>query len=370
MKFAVAQSRAESVQDAVAEIVAQLADGFPLGMLVFFFSNRYKAANLAESMYRAFPGVPQVGCSSAGELYQTEVFRGGIVAMGFSTECLDDIPHVAVASSLSLNPMAVDQALEKLSRDVPLRGLSCKNYVGLVLMDGLSMQEDSVVGRLDVMTDIRFVGGSAADDRRFQSTWLIANGHVHRDAAVFLVFKPRPRFTIIKSQNLVPTDSCMIATEVDEQTRTVFRFDDLPARTAYARALRVPPEQVHEHFLAHPLGLMFDGEIYARTPVHVSGETVQFHGGIIEGTELVVLNSTDILQSTAASLVEACNHLGSVNAILHFQCMMRTIILEQGNLQEPYGQLFRNFHHVGLSTYGEAYRCHINQTSTMLVFGN
>jgi hypothetical protein len=93
-----------------------------------------------------------------------------------------------------------------------------------------------------------------------------------------------------------------------------------------------------------------------------------FYCNIKEGMELSILESTDIVSETKASIEKKMKELGSVAGIINFHCILRTLELEQKKQTEAYGQLFSNVPTIGFSTYGEEYIGHINQTSTMLIF--
>ena len=67
-------------------------------------------------------------------------------------------------------------------------------------------------------------------------------------------------------------------------------------------------------------------------------------------------------------LAAKVRELGSVSAIVNFNCMFRTLELQSKNQTDDYGKLFADIPTIGLSTYGESYIGHMNQTATMLLF--
>ena len=68
------------------------------------------------------------------------------------------------------------------------------------------------------------------------------------------------------------------------------------------------------------------------------------------------------------SAVKAKNRNGNpIAGLLNFHCILRTLELEKDEITEDYGKVFSEVPTVGLSTYGEEYLGHINQTSTMLL---
>jgi hypothetical protein len=82
---------------------------------------------------------------------------------------------------------------------------------------------------------------------------------------------------------------------------------------------------------------------------------------------LNLLQATDIVEQTKKDLAVALQTLGGCTAIINFHCILRTLELEATGSCDAYGALFNDVPMVGLSTYGESYVGHINQTSTMVL---
>ncbi len=215
--------------------------------------------------------------------------------------------------------------------------------------------------RIRDLTDIPFVGGSAGDDLAFRATLVAANGRTFEHAAVLALLRVPAGYRIIKTQSFRLLGKTLTATEVDEATRTVRRFNDVPAVEAYAQALGIDSASVSACFMSNPVGLMVGGELFVRSPQRVLRDgSIVFYSRIREGAELELLESTDILADTCRALE------GSQRALIVFNCIWRTLQLQDEGQCEAYGALFANTPSVGFSTYGEAYMGHVNQTATML----
>jgi hypothetical protein len=266
---------------------------------------------------------------------------------------------------------AVAQAFQQFSAyfQQPIAALDIDQYAGIVLCDGVSGAEERLMEWVGDLTDLTFIGGSAGDDLHFKQTFVYANGKVYSQAAVLALFKTKHGFEILKTQSLKPTSKKLVATEVDEAKRLVVKFDGKPARQAYAQAVGAAPEHADQMFMNHPLGLMVEDEPYVRSPQRFDGDTMVFFCNIKSGVEYQILEARDIVEDTRKDLAaRGWDTPGKVAGILNFHCILRTLELEAKGQTAAYADLFKNVPTAGLSTYGEAYIGHINQTSTMLAF--
>ena len=78
----------------------------------------------------------------------------------------------------------------------------------------------------------------------------------------------------------------------------VIEFDNKPAAVAYAEALGIAVEDAPDTFMHNPVGLVIDGEPYVRSPQQIKDNKMLFYCGVIEGMELSILESTNIIEDT------------------------------------------------------------------------
>jgi len=349
---------------AVAELKQQCADLKPRVVLCFA-SPKYDPALLSQELQRTFPDSTIAGCSTAGEIVSGQMLTGSVAAMFLDGEVVESAA-CAVVRNLR-GGTGVRAAFQELESHfgMPLAAMDIEKHVGVVLFDGMSGAEERLMEEIGDRTDLFFVGGSAGDDLKFQSTHVLAGGEAYTDAALLLLLKVPRGFDIIKTQSFIATGKVLVATEVEG--RKVGRFNGQPAVKAYAEALGVAPEKAAEEFMVHPLGLMADGEPFVRSPQHVEEGAMAFYCRVAEGAELHVLNGTNIVADTRAAVEAKKAELGHIAGIIDFHCILRTLQLRAEHRCGEYGALFGDIPAVGFSTYGEAYLGHINQTSTMLV---
>ncbi len=344
-------------------LISGLRGNVDPAFVVYFASTCYSLTSLSASMKAAFPRAVSIGCTTAGEISSGKMTTCSMVAMALPPEIVSAAATAVVEDLRS--PLAVSAALESLSAQMgaPLSELDLNTHVGLILADGMSGAEEAVMERIRDLTNIPFVGGSAGDDLAFRATLVAANGRTFEHAAVLALLRLPAGYRIIKTQSFRSLGKVLTATEVDEAARTVRRFNGMPAVEAYAQALGIDSASVAGRFMSNPVGVMVGGEPFVRSPQRVLKDgSIVFYSQIREGTELELLESTDIIVDTGRALE------GSHRALIVFNCIWRTLQLQEEGQCEAFGALFASTPSVGFSTYGEAYMGHVNQTATMLAF--
>ncbi|UUX91915.1 FIST signal transduction protein [Methanoplanus endosymbiosus] len=367
MKTSTAYSEKPDINDA-AEEIRGIFSGINPKMVIFFSSSAYPAEETARAMKEKFPDASVIGCTTSGEIISGKMLRNSIVAMAFPEGMISDI-----ALEIVKNPgdtQNTEKAFESFARHFkkPMSELEFEDYVGIILADGLSNSEEKVMDKIGDLTNITFIGGSAGDDLKFEKTYLFADKEAYTDAVLLAVIKPANGFEIIKTQSFTALDKKMTATKVDEENRTVIEFNGKPAAEEYAAQLGTDAEKLPEYFMKHPLGVITDDDIFVRSPQQIAGSAVKFYCNIIEGMELNILESDDIVQSTKEDVNARLSELKEISGLINFHCILRTLELESKNQTEEYARIFEGIPAIGFSTYGEEYIGHINQTSTMLVF--
>jgi hypothetical protein len=352
---------------AVKDLKAQCTGCKPRAV-IFFASSKYDPAELSRQMQAEFPEACVAGCSSAGEIACGRMITESVSAIFLDEEIVGQTAS-AVVENLH-DGKCVSAAFSKMERQLhaPVSSLDMEKYVGLVLIDGVSGAEEALMDKIGDLTDLLFVGGSAGDDLKFESTQVMVDGKAYTNAAVLLILELKRGFDVIKTQSFGSTGKRLLATKVEEPLRLVAEFDHKPALEAYAQALGVRPDEAPALFMKHPLGLMVDGDPFVRSPQRVDDRGIVFYCQIKQGMELEVLEATDIVTHTREAIEARKASGGPISGIIDFQCILRTLQLRGENRCEQYGAIFDGIPAAGFSTYGEAYLGHMNQTSTMLVF--
>lgn len=365
MKHVYAYSTLSDISSAVLEIATQLQH-IDARLVVYFASSCHDGQATAKAMHAAFPKTATVGCTTSGEIVSGKMLDRSIVAMAFGPEIVTRVAIQLVKGISGDTRRAVKEAFDAFAHELgePISALNSGTHVGLVLADGLSGAEERLMDAIGDFTNIPFVGGSAGDDLKFESTSVFIGETAQTDSAALVLIECACPFEIVKTQSFKILPQTLVATKVDQAKRQVLEFDHKPAVKAYAEALNIDAKDVSARFMTNPVGLVIDGEAFVRSPQRVDGESMIFFCSIIEGMELSLLESTDIVADTAAAIARVKEPI----AIINFNCILRTLELKQKDQCPAYGEVFAKIPTVGFSTYGEEYLGHVNQTAALLVF--
>lgn len=363
-----AHSTQTSPAEAVKELKNKLGES-PIHTLIYFASSLYDQNELNAHIEETFSDAVLFGCSTAGEIVSGKMMKHSVVAIAFHPKTLADIKVEVIENiHLSNNIPKAFSSFETHFGET-MSAMDHNRYVGIVLMDGMSRAEERILDKIGDLTNVTFIGGSAGDDLKFERTYVYAHGRTYENAAVLALMKPAIPFGFIKTQSFKTFGRKLSVTRSIEETREVLEFNGKPAALAYAEALGETLDNVSDRFMMNPLGLMVNGVPYVRSPQQIKDDRMVFYCNMIEGMELEILESTDIIRETQKALNDKEMEMGRIGAIINFNCILRTLDLEKKGLTQAYADIFLKIPMVGFSTYGEAYIGHINQTATMLVFG-
>jgi hypothetical protein len=368
MKVKTAYSQKSDLQSIISDIQQQI-NPFESKLIQFFASSSIDPENISGQMKAAFPNIPVIGCSSSGEIISGKMLDNSIVVMAFGADIIKDL-SIAILTNISTDHKAVDNAFARFEKftHCTMDKLDTGKYVGMVMIDGLSMQEEKINERIGDLTNVTFIGGSAGDDLKFEKTYLYANGKSYSNAAILTLIECNTEFDILKTQSLVVSGKTVTITKANEAKREVIELNGKPAAQEYARILNVDKAILSSVFATNPVGLVLGEEIFVRSPQKVDGDKIVFYCSVKEGMELSILKPTDIVEDSKTSLANKIKTFGKISALINYNCILRTLELKQIQKTKAYGEVFKDIPTIGFSTYGESYIGHMNQTSVMLLF--
>ena len=339
--------------------------------VLLFCSADYDPEALAAAIGRHFT-CPVVGCTTAGEIgesYQT----GGIAGVSFSADRF--VMHPRYIPSLKEFDAVQAQAMaESLRRNLVWSDdLAKDGMFGLTLLDGLSVQEEKVIALVDsALPALRIVGGSAGDSLEFRQTRILHDGRFQTGGGLFILFETRMPFKVFKLQHFVPSETDLVITAADPETRTVYEINGVPAGREYARLLGLRPEDLSPSvFSRYPLMLQVGQEWYVRSISRLNDDgSFTFFCAIDEGLVLTMAYGSGLVETLAACVAEMEAEFDSIACTLGCDCILRRLELEAIDRPETVNDLLRRLGFIGFSTFGEQFRSlHVNQTLTGVILG-
>ncbi len=358
----------KKVEKEIADDLKSQFNNFDSKLIIYFASSVFDQDKLALELESKFPKTKIMGCSTAGEIVTGKMLKESVVAMAMNDSVISDV-KIEVMQNIT-EQIDVPSVLKSFSNyyGENIADMDFKKYVGIILIDGMSGCEEKIMEKVGDLTNVTFIGGSAGDDLKFKKTFVYADGKAYANAAVLALIKPKARFGVLKTQSFKVLNNKLTVTKANEAKREVIEFNNKPASIAYSEAVGDSVDKADKYFMKNPVGLMVGKEPYVRSPQQIKGNSMVFYCNVLEGMDLSLLESTDMIIETKDALEKKIKEMGTVEGIINFHCILRTLELENKGQTEAYGKIFEQVPTIGFSTYGEEYIGHINQTSTMLLF--
>ncbi|WP_245293272.1 FIST N-terminal domain-containing protein [Mongoliimonas terrestris] len=369
-----ALSVSEASLDEAVAAVRRDVDPADVGFLIVFYAASYDSARLGAAFARVLPGVPVVGCSTAGEISSDGLSDGGMVAIAFPRAGFEIVSGVIP----DLSRLSVDRGSEtvaalkaELARRRP--ALQPRSTFAVSLIDGLCMREEAVVSAIDwALGDIPLVGGSAGDGLAFRATSLLHDGVIHTDAAILILVHTDHPFQVFKTDNFHPTGQRLVVTASDPETRTVYELNAEVAADEYATLVGLDADRLSPFgFASHPMVVRVGGEYFCRSLRSTNPDgSLSFFCAIDDGVVLTVAEPVDLVDSVETTLAQLDRDLGGIDWILGFDCVLRRLDAQNRQVAHRISEIYRRHNVFGFNTYGEQYRTmHLNQTFTGVAIG-
>lgn len=328
-----------------------IREGQGEGEGIILFAN----AQMVQELSRIAPETA-ILCSTAGE-YTPEGYKDGAVA-GWVYPLAEaeavEISHPPIKSIGQLR-----RAYGKV-RDNP-------HAFMLLLCDGLSTMEESVMSTLFFMSpEFKVIGGSAGDNLQFKETFIYKGCRRVRHLAVF--FDSRKKTVLLKENIYTPSGTTLLVTGADALNRIVHTFNNRPASEEYARFLGVPEQELERHFMNHPLGKMYEHDLYIASPMKVNPDkSITFYAELMSNTFVQLLKPEDPIQVVSKTVADAPFKPSFVFSV---HCILRSLkFLDTACWEDFHRELSRLCGNIaGFVSYGEQYyKRHANQTMVLLL---
>ena len=341
-------------------------------VVIYFFSMEYERFEPQKALKRAFPQAICVGASMYGGWCSTGAMEKGIMALSLGADEVEEV-FVTLKEGIKTDPAKTARAaIDELKQKLGYRNINPDDYLGIVLLDGLSlgevvMQELSLEARLN----LPFIGGAAADEMDFIKTLVGLDERLSSDGLVLLVMKMKIPFYYNHYVHLTPGTVSMVVTKADAKQRIVWEINGEPAVSYYAKLVGVGVERLDiQVFANNPLGVVSGNTVYCRS-VHsiAGGGGLRFYCYIEAGTTLHLLKQGDIIADARNALQDAASYLSELQGAILFSCAFRLLELKALNKIEAFNNVFKHLPFIGFTSYGEELFTHHNQTLTAIFFG-
>lgn len=347
----------------------------PNTLVMIFASPRVDVAGPIRDLRARLPRAVFVGCSTAGEIRQTQVCDDSIVATIVTFEHTRLRRASAIVPDERASYAAGCEIAESLA-DPQLRGV-------IVLSEGIAVNGSELARGINqrLGPDVVVTGGLAGDGERFGTTWVL-----HEDAPtqrrvtavglygdrIKIGHGSRGGWDIFGPERVVTRS----------EGNVLYELDGKPALALYKEYLGNLARELPGTALLFPLALLFDGDRrLVRTVLTIDEErqSMRFAGDIPLGqrTQLMRANVERLVQgaSEAASLARCAADQQVLS--LAISCVGRRLVLK-GRVEEELEATLEGLppqtHQVGFYSYGELSStfpgtCELhNQTMTMTTF--
>jgi hypothetical protein len=358
----------QAAKEAIKEATSQLGGRVP-GAAVVFASPALPLAEVMTAVRRELPGTTVVGCSTAGEITERGMSRGGLAVLLIASETMQF--SSALAPEVGRDPRAAAQLLarELAASSGTARAAGKLAATSVVLVDGLSAQGEALIDELRAQTGTggEIVGGAAGDDGQFAVTQVASGITCARNGVAALFCHGERRWGIGVDHGLTPAGPRMRVTRATGNV--VYELDSRPAFAVYQdhareRGIELRADSAGPFLINNELGIVvFDQLRKARAPLSVGADgSLTCAAEIPQGATVCILGGTPdgLVRAARSAAMEARERLDrrDAAAVLLFDCICRGTLLDDQFQREidAVRSVFPDTPIAGFLTYGEIAR--------------
>jgi len=342
--------------------------------VVYFFSQAFEEHEPHKAIANAFPSASCIGASMLGGWSSSGAVGHGIVAMSFSADEVDDV-CMSFQEGVGEDPTgAAKAAIAELKQKTEGKNINPDEYLGLIFFKGTCLGE-LIMKEFSLEQDLNmaFVGGAAGTEQAVLKTQVSVGDRISDDGLAAAILKMNIPFFFNHYVHYLPTNVSFTISKAEAMKRIVWEINGEPAAAFYARILGINnvADLSGEILSRNPVGLMFGGSVYARSPTAVvDGVGLAFSCCIEAGTKVHLLTRGDIISNAENILFETKQFLsGNIQGGLLFNCASRYLELVELGKVDAFNDVFKHFPMIGFNSFGEELFIHHNQTLTAVFFG-
>ncbi|MDD5086719.1 MAG: FIST N-terminal domain-containing protein [Candidatus Nanoarchaeia archaeon] len=356
-------------------------------------NNDKRIKKLVEGAHEAFMAANKkckwMGCTTAGEISNYGFSQGSCVAMCLSSNYI----HVGVGISDNVEKKpedagkdAIKEALKDLKTDKQVDSyisylaakrksveelMKIKPYYVIMLTQGPLINKNvfgreesiakgisSIIGRY-----VPIIGGSAADDMKFEKVYVFKDGKVCVDSVVTMVVASDIHLGISLEHGYKPTTKSFIVTKVKD--RIIYELNGKPAVKEFCKAAGINEAEFRKQPLAfsdkYILGVPDGtGNFFSMVTGAVVNNAIQIATSLEKNSMLALMSAkpNDLLDAARDSVKYAIQDSSSkkVAAVLMFDCSIRWLNLGKNvskEIEMVKKQVGKDVPIVGFYTFGE-----------------
>jgi len=320
----------ESVQagQAAAEECRQALGAVTPDLLMLFMSIAYNQQEVLEAVRRFYPGVPVLGCSTAGEIYAQGPDEKSVVLVALSGLKV----KLEIGGDIAANALAAGKNLGRKFAGKASRAI-------IMLSDGLAGDGAAIVRGVqeEIGSNIPLIGGAAGDDNLFKKTFEYLDGAIHSGTVAAAGLEGDFHFGIGVRHGWEPIGMPVRVTK--SESNRLLEINGLPAIRLYEEYFgeyteRLRTEPLGRLAVYYPLGQAVPDseELLLRAPLTMEADgSIKLAAGVPEGAEvrLMIGNVERALQAARIAAMEALSQMQGrlPKLILIFNCVSRRRLL-------------------------------------------
>ncbi len=355
-------------EEAAKQALHKLGDQKP-HFAIAFISSKYDYSKVLKGIKSIIGKVPLTGCSSAGEFNEEKVTKESVVIALISSSSYKFFTGIGKDVHID-RQKALLQACKMFPKEVP----DFPYLSAIVLIDGLNGKGEEITqDALSIIgPTVKFSGGAAGDDLKFEKTHVFYEENAYTDAlSLSLVASKKPVFIGLKHGHCPISPPLTITKAVDN---VLYEVDGKPAFQVWKHYLRDKAKSqgidvdklqsssdIGRFFLRYEAGLLMGNGYKVRAPLSVNKDaSLNFGATMIEGSLIRIMESPskeEQIKSAkeAAEIALAASKGVKIAGAIIFDCACRGIILERDFHKgiEAMRDVLGPIPLIGFETYGE-----------------
>ncbi|MBU4304633.1 MAG: FIST C-terminal domain-containing protein [Candidatus Omnitrophica bacterium] len=340
-----------------------------VALAVVYSSTQYNYQEVVDTVRQLTGGASLIGCSTGGEFTEEKVENQSVAVGLISSDKMKFFP--ALIEGVKEDEVG---AMKTLMDKLPLEEIEEYPYKAAVMfVDGLAGkgEEISIAATNALGVEVKLAGGAAADDLKFEKTFVFCEDKVASNAAtICLITSKSPLFTGVKHGH-IPLSKLLKATKA--KGGVLYEVNNRPAWEVWkeetkeaAKEIGIDVEELKNSteigslLIRYEMGIPLGDGLKIRVPLSKNDDgSINFACTIPQGITFYIAKSEKQKQIESAyqAIMSAKAEAKGVKlaGALIFDCVCRGIILGEdfSKAVEQFKQALGDIPLLGLETYGE-----------------